>query len=143
MGFPFEGVIPCSELDRNMYNGTRNGRKVGVTYELNQDGSGRPYDSILQLRSDKIKNFLNVSEYDAVHAFFPVQFEFLVTRGTSELINELENVTGYKAKCKRADPQQLKERKYKESFINWVNEHLDWNTEKLIGYSPKKVGDVS
>ncbi|KAL7518760.1 hypothetical protein ACHAWX_003565 [Stephanocyclus meneghinianus] len=136
--FPFDGIIPCSELDRNMYNGTRNGRKVGVTYELNQDGSGRPYESILKLRSDKIRNFLNMSGYDAVHAFFPVQFEFLVTRGTSELIDELEKVTGHRAKCKRADPQTLSERKYKKRFIHWVNEYLDWDTEKLIGYFPKR-----
>lgn len=140
--FSFNNIIPCSQLDRNMYNGTRrNGKKIGVTYELNQDGSGNAYESILQLRSDKIQNFLNISSFNAVRAFYPVQFEYLVAQGTSELIEELERVTGFKARCKSADPQPLKEKSYNESFIHWVNEHLNWETEHLIGYSKRVLLD--
>jgi hypothetical protein len=136
--FPFENIIPCSKLDRNMYNGTqRSGKNIGVNYELNQDGSGNAYGSILQLRSDKIRNFLNVSSFDAVHAFYPVQFEFMVTQGTSELIDELEKVTGFKARCHRVTPHLLQEREYDSSFIQWVNDNLDWDTEELIGYSQR------
>lgn len=136
--FPFENIIPCSKLDRNMYNGTqKSGKKIGVNYELNQDGSGNAYDSILQLRSDKIRNFLNVSTYDGVHAFYPVQFEYMVSQGTSQLIGELEKVTGLKAKCQRPAPHALKEKQYDASFVRWVNVHLDWETEKLIGYYPR------
>ena len=33
-------------------------------YELNHDGSGKPYSSILKMRSDKIRNHFSVKEYD-------------------------------------------------------------------------------
>lgn len=136
--FPFENVVPCSKLDRNMFNGTqKSGRKIGVNYELNQDGSGTAYDSILQLRSEKIRNYLNMSTFDGVAAFYLVQFEYMVTQGTAELIDELERVTELKAKCERSAPHALKDKKYDTSFVQFVNEHLDWETEKLIGYYPR------
>jgi hypothetical protein len=138
--FPFENIIPCSKLDRNMYkNAKQNGKKIGVNYELNQDGSGSPYASILQLRSYKIQNFLSLSGFYAVHSFYPVQFEFMVSHGTSELINELEKVTGFKAKCQRQVPRPIREKEYDPIYLQWVNEHLDWETEKLVGYSPRKL----
>ena len=136
--FPFDEVIPCSRLDRNMYNGTMNGKTVGVTYELNHDGSGQAYDSILELRSDKIKNFLGLKDFDGVGSFIPVQFEYMVTRGTSELINEVENLTGIRAHCKGTQPQLLRSKTFDPLFVEWMNEHLDWETERLIGYNMKK-----
>ena len=138
--FPFENIIPCSRLDRNMYNGTqKSGKKIGVNYELRQDRSGRAYDSILQLRSDKIKNFLNLSSFDGVYAFYPVQFEYMVTQGSAELIDELERITGLNAKCERTIPHKLRKNEYDESFVRWVNDHLDWETENLVGYYPRHV----
>ena len=136
--FPFENIIPCSKLDRNMYNGTqRSGKKIGVNYELNQDGSGNPYDSILQLRRDKIRNYFRLSSFDAVYAFYPVQFEYMVTHGTTPLVDELERVTGFKSNCRRAAPHALKQKEYDESFEQWINEHLDWEAERMIGYYPR------
>lgn len=136
--FPFENIIPCSKLDRNMYNGTQtSGKKIGVNYELNQDGSGSAYESILQLRSEKIRNFLDVQNYAAVHKVYAVQFEYMVTMGSSELIDELENVTGYTAKCQRSPPHALNRKNHNASFVQWVNDHLDWETEHLIGYHPR------
>eukprot|EP00569_Conticribra_weissflogii_P010543 CAMPEP_0171380754 /NCGR_PEP_ID=MMETSP0879-20121228/30083_1 /TAXON_ID=67004 /ORGANISM="Thalassiosira weissflogii, Strain CCMP1336" /LENGTH=306 /DNA_ID=CAMNT_0011891983 /DNA_START=204 /DNA_END=1121 /DNA_ORIENTATION=- len=125
--FPFDEVIPCSRLDRNMWNGTMSGKPVGVTYELNHDGSGKPYNSILELRRDKIKNFLNVANFKGVGAFIPIQFEYMVTRGTGDLIEEVEKLTGIPARCERTEPQPLKAKHFEPQFIQWMNDHVDWD----------------
>ena len=36
-------------------------------YELKRDGSGQPYESIVEMRADKIRNFMNISSYENVH----------------------------------------------------------------------------
>ncbi|KAL7472845.1 hypothetical protein ACHAXS_013229 [Conticribra weissflogii] len=137
--FPFDEIIPCSRLDRNMWNGTMNGKLVGVTYELNHDGSGKAYDSILELRRDKIKNFLDVANFKGVGAFIPIQFEYMVTRGTGELVEEIEKLTDIQAHCQRTGPQTLKAKDFEPQFIQWMNDHVDWNVEKLVGYSAKNA----
>mmetsp|Transcript_25335 Transcript_25335/g.53514 ORF Transcript_25335/g.53514 Transcript_25335/m.53514 type:complete len:328 (+) Transcript_25335:102-1085(+) len=135
--FSFNEVVPCSPLDRNMYNRTYHGKTVGVNYELKHDGSGEPYDSIIDLRRDKIKNFLSVAKFNGVASFLPVQFEFVVSRGTGELIDEIENMTGLHAHCKRAPPRPLKRKEIDAEFIKWITANVDWEVEKLVGYAPR------
>lgn len=136
--FSFNEVVPCSRLDRNMYNDTYHNKTVGVNYELNHDGSGQPYDSIVDLRRDKINNFLDIANFDGVASFLPVQFEFMVSRGTSELIGLVENITGLQAHCKRAPPRPLRPKDLDAEFIKWVTYNVDWEVEKLIGYTPQR-----
>ena len=133
--FTFDELVPCSRLDRNMYNGTFHGKKVGVNYELKHDGSGLPYNSILDLRRDKILNFLDVANFDGVAAFLPVQFEFVVTQGSGELLDEIENITGLQARCKRAPPRTLIQKSLDDEYFAWMNDHVDWEVESRIGYS--------
>ncbi|KAL9186933.1 hypothetical protein ACHAXT_010653 [Thalassiosira profunda] len=137
--FSYNEVVPCSPMDRNMYNGTINGRVVGVTYELNHDGSGRPYDSILDLRRDKIQNFLSVANFDGVKAFLPVQLEQLVSRGTRALIEEIETISGVKAACYPSPALAKPSKKLNASYVRWMNEHVDWEVEKLVGYSRRDL----
>ena len=137
--FSFNEIIPCSELDRNMNNITRNGNKVGVVYELNHDGSGKAYGSILELRRDKVKNFLNVAKFDGVASFIPVRYEELVSRGTRELIGQIENITGIHAKCKVAPPGEPRTKVLDYDYMQWMSEHIDWEVENLIGYSRRDI----
>ncbi|KAL7554587.1 hypothetical protein ACHAWF_018070 [Thalassiosira exigua] len=139
--FSFDEIVPCSPSDRKtMFNGTWHGKKVtvGVNYELNHDGSGQPYQSILDLRADKIRNFLSVEHYRGVAAHLAVQYEFLLSQGTNEFIREIEGITGLKAKCPRAPPRPLRSKDLDEQFIAWLDDHLDWEAEKMAGYSPRK-----
>jgi hypothetical protein len=137
--FEFNEVIPCSRGDRNMY-GDYHGKPVGITYELNNDGSGEIYNSILELRRDKIHNFLNVQRYEGVAALIPVQFEYMVTRGTAELIEEIERVTGVRAhsSCKPTLARERSAKVLDTEFVDWMDEHVDWETESLIGYSRRE-----
>ena len=78
--YSFEEIVPCTEEDRYVTNSSM---RNGVVYELNHNGSGQPYDSIVHLRRDKIKNFLlDVPTFSGVAAFVPIRYESVITQGT-------------------------------------------------------------
>jgi hypothetical protein len=105
-------------------------------YELRNDGSGRPYGSILDLRSDKIKNHLSVADWPWVQDYLMVRYEDLLQNGTEFMIKHIESVTGVQAQCNPAPPQIRKRRKLLKSYISWMTNYTDWDTEALIGYRP-------
>ena len=95
----------------------------------------RGSDSIvLELRADKIKNFLSIADFDGIQDLFPVQYEQLVRNGTATLIRNLEEALGVKAHCSPTKPQALSSRPLPYEYVSWMKEHVDWNTEALIGY---------
>ena len=103
-------------------------------YELNHDGSGNTYGSIVDLRRDKIKNFLGVRNYPAVAALLPVQYEYVVSRGTADLIEAIENVTGLYAQCTPSPPRELVPKQLDAHFVKWMNNNVDWEVEEMVGY---------
>lgn len=134
--FSFNEIIPCSNKDRNWNNITRNRKPVGVIYELNHDNrSGQPYESIIDLRRDKILNFLDVANYDGVASFIPIQYEYMVSYGTRELIEQVASITGIEPRCNPTPPRQAKSKTFDPEYIEWMNDHIDWDVEKLVGYS--------
>jgi hypothetical protein len=130
--FYWDEVIPCQE---RIKVGKPNIRPI---YELQQDGSGLPYDSVLDLRRDKIRNFLSISDFADVSYFQAVRYEDMVEWGTAGLIRQLEEVLGVKATCQPFEPQKLRHRKVDPEYIKWMNQHVDWETEALIGYEKRQ-----
>jgi hypothetical protein len=108
-------------------------------YEMRNDGSGLPYNNILELRADKIKNHLSVGEWPWVQDFTAVQYEELLSRGTKFLVRHIEKATGVKAQCVPYEPQP-KRTKYSvpRAYKRWLTDHLDWESEALVGYEPMK-----
>lgn len=104
-------------------------------YEMRNDGSGNHYNNIMELRSDKIVNFLSIADWDWVQDFVPVQYEELLERGTAFLVDHIQNVTGIQAQCEPFAPQPGR-KKYKLSrgYVEYVSQHLNWDTEALVGY---------
>ncbi len=68
-------------------------------YEMQLDGSGRAYSSIIDLRKDKIINHLSVANFVGTRAFLPMRYEDLNANGTSVLLQSIEEATGIKANC--------------------------------------------
>lgn len=133
--FNFKEVVPCTRQDRNDWrNGTHNYTNKALMYELSHDGSGTPYGSIVDLRRDKIKNFLNLRNYDAVATIFPVQYEYAVSRGTAGLLQAIEDVTGLYAQCKPELAREFAPKQLDAKYIKWMNDNVDWEVEKMIGY---------
>jgi hypothetical protein len=108
-------------------------------YEMRNDGSGEPYANIMELRTDKIRNFLKVKEYDGVADVWVTQYEYLLTKGTSELIRQIEQWTGIKANCTPVGPQQRTTRPVEKEMADYIRDHLNWTVEALIGYGPHTV----
>mmetsp|Transcript_7831 Transcript_7831/g.11440 ORF Transcript_7831/g.11440 Transcript_7831/m.11440 type:complete len:452 (+) Transcript_7831:180-1535(+) len=104
-------------------------------YELRQDGSGRAYSNILEMRSDKIKNFLDISKWDWVAELMAERYEGFIEKGTASLIARIEELSGVKAQCEPFLPQPSRaQRPLEKGYVEWINRHLDWETEGLIGY---------
>lgn len=95
------------------------------------------YDNILELRSDKIRNFLSVTEYHGVADAWVIQYEYLVSKGTEKLLKRIEEWTGIPPKCKAKPPQFRKQRRSRtvtKDFAQHVRKHLNWTVERWIGY---------
>lgn len=103
-------------------------------YEMRNDGTGKPFESIIQLRGAKIRNFLNVSSYKSVAELWILQYEQMVRYGTQELIREIESITGITARCIASPPQNRYNRIIDGNMKNYIGKKLDWTAEALIGY---------
>ena len=150
--YHFVDATPCSPEDSPIMRGLGE-----YKYEYKNDGSERGFNSILDLRRDKIMNHLSVAGFSGTRAFLPYRFEELKANGTVALLRDVEEATGLKAKCnaiygKERDTEgrviqspsvrrrQLaekvitKKRELSADYIEYMNRFVDWEVEKLVGY---------
>ena len=114
-------------------------RITDAFYELCHDGSGQPYDSILKLRRDKIRNFLEVADFPSVKEMFAVQYDEMVVEGTDLLLSYLEAALGVKANCAPYPGKAPPKIPLAAEFIEYMREYIDWDSEALIGFTPRDV----
>ena len=173
-GYSFEDAAPCTEEDSPyavglghykyefQHDGWVSELYIGTAYafssvQVNQlttclrtiihgCRSQRGFASIINLRSAKILNHMSVADFAGVSAFFQHRFEDLNHKGTAELIKELEQATGRKAKCEptMGSARRLRQKNvvhHKEppkDFIKWMNHYVDWEVEAKIGYTKRE-----
>uniref|UniRef100_A0A7S0GI47 Uncharacterized protein n=1 Tax=Proboscia inermis TaxID=420281 RepID=A0A7S0GI47_9STRA len=112
----------------------------GPKYELLEDGSGRPYSSIVNMRAAKIRNFLSVTEFDWVKQLLVVRYEDLFLDGTESLIKSIEELTGVNATCDLFKPQvKKKQLNLPKLQKDWMEKHVDWKAENMIGYRKHEI----
>lgn len=138
--FLYRDIISCEAepLPRKHYHHKLRYSENEPFYEMRNDGSGEPYDSIIDLRADKIRNFLSVRDYPNVADVWIVQYEYLVSKGTRDLIRKLEFWTGIQANCEVKPPQFRKQRRTRtvsREFAEHVRKHVNWTVESWIGYN--------
>ena len=138
--FLYRDIVSCVEepLPHSHYNITIRYSEHQPFYEMRNDGSGKPYANILELRSDKIRNImLSVRSYTGVADVWSVQYEYLLDMGTLSLLRRIQEWTGVEPRCK-AHPSQTrpikKTRLVTKDFAQHVRLHLKWSTEAMIGY---------
>ncbi len=154
--YHFVDATPCSKEDSPMLRGLGE-----YKYEYKNDGSERGFNSILDLRRDKIINHLSVANFSGTRAFFPYRFEELKANGTAALLRDLEEATGLKAKChtiygkdrnengdvirtpsvrhRQLEPKAITKKKIlSKEYIEYMNKFVDWEVEKLVGYYPRQ-----
>lgn len=136
--FKYHEIVSCAPEPYPGEYFSKKGSNRSPWYEMRNDGSGMPYDSILDLRRDKIVNHIQtVANFPFVSAVIGVRYEELVRKGTSELIREIESKTGEKAHCEATPGQIRPQRVVPDEMAKWMNERVDWSTEALIGYKSK------
>lgn len=108
-------------------------------YEMRNDGSGEPYDNIMELRSDKIRDILEIKKFPGVADLWMVQYEYMLAEGTQSLLDHITEWTGIKPQCKAFPPQNRPQRELTKEFVNYVTAHLNWTVEAEIGFVPRKV----
>jgi hypothetical protein len=128
-------VVPCSKSDRNV-------SLDHAIYEMNYDESGQPYNSIVELRRDKILNFFQaVPNMSGVNHFIPLRYEDVISQGSFSLLERVENALGIKAICDPLKPQNFTRKKRSHSFVQWMDENINWKVEAVVGYGKENSAD--
>ena len=112
-------------------------------YEMRHDGSGEPYDNILEMRAAKNRNFLSTKEFEGVEELWVVHYEDLLRGGTAELIRRVEEMTGAKAACDVYPSNNKEGRIINAEEQKYLDKHIDWEAEELIGYTRKGMKSLA
>ena len=140
-GFEFHEIAPCRRADVFL-------NTVGNSYEplyelrreLRHDVRGVPFDNIMQLRSEKIRNFLfEVPKMRRVEGYLAIRYEDLVRNGTQPMLAQVAEMLGLRRLPRNctphiAQPQKLGKRRIPQGLRQWISQHLDAQTERLLGY---------
>lgn len=135
--FAYNQIVSCvtEPLPKSFYKHKLRFSENQPFYELKQDGSGEAFENITAMRAAKIRNFLQVQDYEGVVDAWTIQYEYLVSRGTNDLLTKIEEWTGKARDCKAAPPQFRKKRPVSRKFAEFINDHVDWDAEGMIGYT--------
>jgi len=134
-GFNYSEVVPCLLSLKDQRD---------PVYELRRDGSGLPFENILRLRAEKIRNFLSTKDYKNVHSLIAVKYEELVLHeGFKRLVERITFETGLPFECDLSQvslPLPVMEDKveYEKEYVDWINEEADWLAEMKLKY---KMGE--
>lgn len=161
-GFSYHEIIPC-QTQRDPESDSF------PLYELRHSPDGynndadEAYSNILDLRSDKILNFLSTAEYPGVVDLISLRYEDLIwDDGTyaddaSVLSLPFPGIAGLLEKIRdrttlvpdvnagwildekdvfKAEHLRGNGTDFDPSFVEWIEGHLNWDVEKRIGYGP-------
>lgn len=113
-------------------------------YELRRDSApgqlGVPFDNILELRSDKIINFLlELPLLQRLGGYLAVRYEDLLlygTRGMLEHVAKMVGLSDLPESCSPQAPQpwRLGQSNIPDGLRQWVEQNLILETERLLGY---------
>jgi len=150
-GFLPHQVVPCQsepmEWMEQWKIPQRRWRGFEPIYEQ-RPRDGAPYDHLLQLRSDKIVNWiLQLPLLLQIGGLVLVRYEDLLQHGTEFLLMQVADVLDIQkgntfekatlpAGCNPTlpQPERFGRRQIPNDFRNWINQHVNVEMEKLVGY---------
>lgn len=134
-GFFYKDVVTCHHRPYPKgYFKKRRFSEDKPIYEMRPDGSGKPFNNILEMRAAKIHNTLTTKNFKGVQDLWLLKYEDLLEYGTKEIVQKIELMTGLKAKCTSSPPQKRKKRGIPKEMSDHLKKEVDWDAEKLIGY---------
>jgi hypothetical protein len=139
-GFAWDEVNPCVYTNDDGLPDTVY-RAQKPLYELRRGASGEPYDNILQMRSDKIVNFVLEQRFlqQQLGGYLAVRYEDMVRDGTTTMLQQVADILGLASlppECKpqAPRPELATKRDIPEGLKQWVEDNLVLETERLLGY---------
>lgn len=138
--FAFHEVLPCRYDNTTSSIPDSRIRGFEPIYEMRRDGSGEPFDNILEMRSDKIVNLLlEMSMMMDLGGYMAVRYEDLLREGTKSLLTQVATMVGMDnvpEHCSASGPQanRIGRRKIPIELRQWVQTHSVTKTERLLGY---------
>ena len=110
--FRYNEIVSCNyePLPHEAYTHTLRYSEHQPFYELQQDGSGEPFANIMEMRAAKIRNFLDVKNYVGVADVWTTQYEYLLAKGTKEMLDKITEWTGVPYKCDQSPPPRARAR---------------------------------
>ncbi len=147
-GFRFDEVRPCIIREEMVSSPPWNipPRRVRGYYPLYEQRRGKPYGHLLQMRSDKIVNWiLQIPLLMKIGGFIVVRYEDILERGNGYFLQQVNALLNNKSidsqeplpkQCSVIPPQpdRIGKRYIPPDFKDWINSNLDVETERLIGY---------
>ena len=146
--FRFDEVKPCI-LRENMITGPPWNiplSRVRGYYPLYEQRRGKPYDHLLQMRSDKIVNWvLQIPLLMKIGGFIVVRYEDILEGGNEYFLQQVNAIVNShstdhpKSLPKHCpviapQPERIGKRYVDPDFKDWINLNLNVETERLIGY---------
>jgi hypothetical protein len=145
--FRIDEVTPCS-LDNVTAQGApwnipmKKWRGYSPVYEQRR---GTPYEHLLQMRADKIVNWiLQIPLLMKIGGFAVVRYDDILNRGDEFFLKQvdaiLHNRTSERqhlpARCSTTPPQphRIGKRTIPHDFREWINQNIDVDSEKIIRY---------
>eukprot|EP00533_Pseudo-nitzschia_delicatissima_P005404 CAMPEP_0116095266 /NCGR_PEP_ID=MMETSP0327-20121206/9572_1 /TAXON_ID=44447 /ORGANISM="Pseudo-nitzschia delicatissima, Strain B596" /LENGTH=696 /DNA_ID=CAMNT_0003586923 /DNA_START=180 /DNA_END=2270 /DNA_ORIENTATION=- len=133
MGFGYDEVVSCSQSAKGIGD---------PMYELHDNG--KPFGSIIDLRTAKLKNHHGVLEsWPSVKKMIVVPYETTAQDFKTKLLKEILEFTGWTDVPCNGDipPPSLDSSKgMTEEFVDFVSERADWETEQSVASYSKWTG---
>jgi hypothetical protein len=129
--FRFNEIVSCAA--KGSVVGTDN-----PMYEMQQDGSGSPFASIMDLRASKLRNHYNVKDWTDVKKFDIVPYE-LAGQLFKDLVKDIQQFTEWQLSCTGdvLPPSKDRSASMTRSFVDYITKNADWEAEGLIAtYKP-------
>ena len=138
-------VVPCSYNASSGQLGDRWTRGFAPVYELQRDHSGQPFASIVQLRTEKLVNFvleIPLVMSSSLAGLLIVRYEDVLQNGTRFVLDQLGDLLDVStAQCRATPPQPNRGRRVVPADVRaYLRTHLDANVERLVGYDLNENG---
>ena len=136
LGFHFHQVVSCVETPMG---GTDN-----PIYELNMDKGGKPYESIIEMRADKIRNHQQVQKWKNVKKFITVPYETAGKEFKKRILDEIEQFAGWKPSCSGnvLPPTREHSASMTKEMVQFVTQVTDWDVEASVSYAPWTEAEI-
>mmetsp|Transcript_10070 Transcript_10070/g.28664 ORF Transcript_10070/g.28664 Transcript_10070/m.28664 type:complete len:426 (-) Transcript_10070:102-1379(-) len=141
-GMQYHEVVPC-RFDKGTVPDSVVREQYPV-YELKRGGNAsidEAYRNIMELRTDKIVNFLlEVPIMLGVGAYLAIRYEDMLQNGTEATLRQIGKLIGFDelpptCQPQKPRPESLHRRQIPDGLRQWVLQHQNRDTERLLGYA--------